>query len=117
MILGEGKIKTLIAKAYECFAAKEFPRKDTGEDRSVGGYFLLLLKSLPEKSTYSKNAGKEIDSENGIISKKINLIPYDCFWGNGLLIYDLNCVQKDEWKGGNNLGKILGETREILREK
>ncbi len=42
---------------------------------------------------------------------------YDCFWGNGLLIYDLNCVQKDEWKGGNNLGKILGETREILREK
>ncbi len=58
LILGEGKIKTLIAKAYECFEAKEFPRKDTGEDRSVGGYFLLLLKSLPEKEHIFKRRRK-----------------------------------------------------------
>ncbi len=42
---------------------------------------------------------------------------YDCFWGNGLLISDPDCVQKDKWKGSNNVGKITGETREILRQK
>jgi ribA/ribD-fused uncharacterized protein len=41
--------------------------------------------------------------------------PNDRFWGVGITITDPRIFNKEQWKGKNNLGNLLGQIRETLR--
>lgn len=77
-------------------------------------YNIVLVGNIA-KFGQNENLYKFLVESEG--TEIVEASPFDVIWGIGLGEYDELAFDKKTWKGKNLLGKVLDETREILKKR
>lgn len=100
------------------------PKKQKQWGRSVKDYddqvwrqirFDVVVKGNYAKFSQNEDLKKQLlATEDKII---VEASPYDTIWGIGLGKNDKRCLDENQWRGQNLLGKAIMKVRNMLREE
>lgn len=87
--------------------------KDFNEEVWQKNRLQIMFEGLCYKFLQNDNiCQKLIYTGNKIIVES----SYDCYYGNGLSLYDIDRFDVNKWKGESKLGFLLMEVRDLVKE-